>query len=37
MKKTFAYALLVLTALYSCEEGNRKNPYFPERLPMKSI
>lgn len=21
MKKTFAYALLILTALYSCEEG----------------
>ena len=32
MKKTFAYALLVLTALYSCEEGKQE-----ERLPMKSI
>ena len=34
MKKTFAYALLVLTAL---KKENRKNPYFPKRLPMKSI
>ena len=37
MKKTFAYALLILTALYSCEEGKQEDPYFPERLPMKSI
>lgn len=38
MKKTFAYALLVLTALYSCEEGKQEEPVLPRRgLPMKSI
>ena len=26
MKKTFAYALLILTALYSCEEGKQEEP-----------
>lgn len=33
MKKTFAYALLVLTALYSCEEGKQEEPVLPETTP----
>lgn len=33
MKKTFAYALLVLTALYSCEEGKQEEPVLPGTTP----
>ena len=33
MKKTFAYALLILTALYSCEEGKQEEPVLPETTP----
>ena len=33
MKKTFAYALLILTALYSCEEGKQEEPVLPGTTP----
>ena len=33
MKKTFAYTLLILTALYSCEEGKQEEPVLPGTTP----